>query len=249
MHWQGSRSGRLSWMLPTPARITVGIGSLMAIVAGFMPWAEGQAPAHNGFEPVFFSGLGGSGDGVVLLLTSLGAGLLTVHRTPATSRVRTVRLLPAILIALAALTWVNGYRASLLEIAAWERRGGTGQIAPGLWIALAGIVLMAAGTAVLLPEVIRWRRESGDPSDVVTVGLRDVAEVGGGIAGVLLGGWAGVVGSIALLGPTIVGSIALGAIFGGLLGAYAGSWAGRTIVDRLSARKDNADTVGHGPRP
>ena len=123
MHWQGSRSGRLSWMLPTPARITVGVGSLMAMVAGFMPWAEGQAPAHNGFEPVFFSGLGGSGDGVVLLLTSLGAGLLTVHRTPATSRVRTVRLLPAILIALAALTWINGYRASLLEIAAWERRG------------------------------------------------------------------------------------------------------------------------------
>ncbi len=80
---------------------------------------------------MFFSGLGGSGDGVVLLLTSLGAGLLTVHRTPATSRVRTVRLLPAILVALAALTWINGYRASLLEIAAWERRGGTGQIAPG----------------------------------------------------------------------------------------------------------------------
>jgi hypothetical protein len=250
MRWQGSRSGRLSWMLPTPARITVGIGSLMTIVAGFMPWAEGQAPAHSGFEPVFFSGLGGAGDGVVLLLTSLGAGLLTLHRTPATSRVRTVRLLPSILVALAALTWINGYRAALLEIAAWERRGGTGGIAPGMWIAAAGIGLMAVGTVVLLPEVIRWRREAGDPSDVVTVGVRDVAEVVGGIAGVLLGGWAGVVGAIALLGPTLVGSIALGVIFGGLLGAYAGAWAGRTIVDRLSPRKDAADNVGrHGPRP
>ena len=109
MHWQAARSGRLAWMLPTPARLTVGLGSLMAIIAAFMPWAEGQAPAHSGFEPVFFSGLGGAGDGFVLLLTSLGAGLLTLHRTPATSRVRTVRVLPAVFVALAALTWINGY--------------------------------------------------------------------------------------------------------------------------------------------
>jgi hypothetical protein len=215
-----------------------------------MPWAEGQAPAHSGFEPVFFSGLGGAGDGFVLLLTSLGAGLLTLHRTPATSRVRTVRLLPAVFVALAALTWINGYRAAVAELLAWERRGGSGQLAPGLWIALAGIVLMAAGTAVLLPEVIRWRRQAGDPTDVVSVGPREIAEVGGGIAGVLVGGWGGVVGAIALLGPTLVGSIALGAIFGGLAGAYGGAWAGRTLVDRLAPRKDAADTMGrHGPRP
>ncbi len=92
--------------------------------------------------------------------------------------------------------------------------------------------------------MIRWRREADDPSDVVTVGLRDVAEVGGGIAGVLVGGWAGIVGAIALPGPTIVGSIALGAIFGGLLGAYAGSWAGRDASwTACPPRKDAADTM------
>ena len=66
----------------------------------------------------------------------------------------------------------------------------------------------------------------------------------------LLGGWAGVVGAIALLGPTLVGSIALGVIFGGLLGAYGGAWVGRSIVDRLSPRGDPADSMGQrGPRP
>src|SRR5262245_31396416 len=198
MHWKATPGGRLSWMLLTPARVTVGVGAVLAMLAGFMPWAEGVAPALNGMEPIFFSGLGGAGDGVVLILTSLGAGLLTLHRTPATSRVRTVRLLPAVLVALAAFTLLNGYRAALLEIAAWERRGGTGHIAPGFWIALAGIVLMAAGTAVLLPEVIRWRRQAGDPVDTMKVGRREVAEVVGGITGVLIGGWAGVVGGIAL---------------------------------------------------
>jgi hypothetical protein len=250
MHWQASRGGRFAWMVLTPARIVVGIGAVLTVVAGFMPWAEGIAPAHSGMEPVFFSGLGGAGDGLVLILTSAGAGLLTVHRTPATSRVRTVRLLPAILLALAAITWLNGYRAAVAEIAAWERRGGTGSIAPGLWLALAGIALMAAGTAVLLPEVIRWRRQAGDPVDTMKVGRRELAEVAGGIVGVVLGGWAGVVGGIALTGPTLVGTIALGAIFGGLAGAYFGSWAARSLVDRFAPPKETADTMGrHGPRP
>ena len=75
---------------------------------------RGSGARATGFEQVFFSGLGGAGDGVVLILTSLGAGLLTVHRTPATTRVRSLRLLPAVFVALAAFTWINGYRASLL---------------------------------------------------------------------------------------------------------------------------------------
>lgn len=237
MHWQATRGGRLAWMLPTPARLTVGLGALMAVIAGFMPWAEGEAPALHGFEPVFFSGMGGAGDGLVLILTSAGAGLLTLHRTPATSRVRLVRVLPSVFVALAALTWISGYRASLAAITAWEHRGGSGGIAIGLWLALAGIILMTAGTVVLLPEVIRWRRRADDPSDVIVIRPRDVGELVGGIAGVILGGWAGVVGGIALTGPTLVGTIALGAIFGGLGGAYAGAWAGRTLVDRLIARR------------
>jgi hypothetical protein len=170
----------------------------------------------------------------------LTAGLLTVHRTPATSRVRLVRALPAAFVALAALTWLNGYRASMLEIAAWERRGGTGEIAFGLWLAGVGIVLMAAGTVVLLREVIFWERRADDPTDVITFGMRDVAELGGGILGVVVGAALGIQGAIALTGPMIVGAIALGAIFGGLLGAYGGAWIGRTVVDRVRATRRGA---------
>jgi hypothetical protein len=248
MRWQPSRGGRFAWLLLTPARTVVGIGSLMAVIAGFMPWAAGRAPAHSGFEEVFFSGLAGQGDGVVLILVSAGAGLLTIHRTPATSRVRMIRLLPAIFVVLAALTWVNGLRASLLEIAAWERRGGTGAIAPGLWLAAAGIVLMAAGTVVLLPDVVRWRRRPDDPEDLGRPGLREVAELAGGGIGVFVGAALGIELAISLTGPTLVGTIALGAVFGGMAGAYGGAWLGRSLVDRLRGKP--ADTMGrHGPRP
>lgn len=248
MHWQPVRSGRFASLLLTPARATVAVGALMAIVAGLMPWAQGRAPGYGGFEDVFFSGLGGQGDGVVLILVSLGAGLLTVHRTPATSRVRLVRILPAVLVVLAALTWINGFRASLLEIAAWERRGGSGAIAPGLWLAGLGIALMAAGTIVLLPGVIRWEREADDPVDIGRPGLRDVAELVGGGVGIIAGAVLGIEVGISLTGPTLIGTIALGAVFGGLGGAYAGAWLGRTLVDRV--RGAATDTMGrHGPRP
>ena len=236
MDWQPSRARRFSWLELTPARAVVGIGALMAFIAGFMPWAEGHAPGHSGIEDVFFSGLAGQGDGVVLILVSAATGLLTVHRTPATSRIRTIRLLPAIFVVLAALTWINGLRGSLNEIAAWERRGGEGSIAPGLWLAGLGIVLMAAGTIVLLPGVLRWERRADDPVDLGKPGLRDLAELIGGGTGILVGGWLGIVVGISLTGPTLIGTIALGAVFGGLAGAYVGAWLARTLVDRLVGR-------------
>ncbi len=237
MDWQPTRAGRFSSLELTPARIVVGIGSAITVVAGLMPWAEGRAPAFSGMEPIFFSGLAGQGDGVVLILTALGAGVLTIHRTPATSRVRTIRLLPAILIALAAVTWLNGLRASYAEIAAWHRRGGAGDIAPGLWLAGIGIVLMAAGTIYLLPEVLRWKRRADDPVDLGKPGLRDLAELVGGGLGIVVGGGIGIVLGSSILGQTIVmGAIAVGAIFGGLVGAYVGVWLGRAVVDRLRGR-------------
>jgi hypothetical protein len=240
MRWEPTRARRFSSLMLTPARVVVGTGAAIAVVAGFMPWAEGMAPAFRGVEPVFFSGLGGSGDGVVLVLVSAATGILTLHHTPATSRIRALRAAPAVLVLLAAFTWVNGYRAALEEIAAWERRGGTGQIALGLWLAAAGILLQAAGTLWLLPEVIRWRRRGDDPSDLMEVGPRQVAEVILGIVGVVVGGAIGVVIAVAITGPMLVGAIALGAVFGGLLGAYGGSWVARAAADLLAARRDRA---------
>ena len=98
MRWEPVKARQFSSLLLTPARVIVAVGAAIAMMAGLLPWAEGVAPALRGFEPVFFSGLGGAGDGVMLILVAFGAGALTLHRTPATSRVRTVRLMPAILV-------------------------------------------------------------------------------------------------------------------------------------------------------
>jgi hypothetical protein len=246
MRWEPVKARRFSSLLATPARVVVAAGAAIAMAAGLLPWAEGVAPARRGFEPVFFSGLGGAGDGVMLILVAFGAGALTLHRTPATSRIRTVRLMPAVFVILATTTWLNGHRGAVEAIGAWEVRGGSGQIAPGLWLAGLGILLMAAGTIWLLPEVVRWRRQDDDPAELVTVGPRQVAEVVAGIVGTFLGGVAGIAVALSLTGPTLVGTIALGAVFGGLAGAYAGSWLVRVAAERLAARANR--TGGGTPR-
>ena len=68
MRWEPVKARRFSSLLPTPARVVVAAGAAIAMAAGLLPWAEGVAPALRGFEPVFFSGLGGAGDGVMLIL-------------------------------------------------------------------------------------------------------------------------------------------------------------------------------------
>ena len=92
MRWTPDRPRRFGWMLLEPARVIVGIGAAAGVLAALMPWAEGIAPGRTGLEPVFFSGIDGAGDGVMLILLAGATGLLTLHRAPATSRVRTVRL-------------------------------------------------------------------------------------------------------------------------------------------------------------
>ena len=238
-------------LLLTPTRVVVGAGAAIALVAGLMPWAEGRSPGLGGYEPVFFSGTGGAGDGVVLLVVAAGVGFLTLHRTPATSRVRIVRALPGVLVLLAAASWVNGYRAAGAEVDAWVRRGGSGGLSIGLWLAALGIVLMAVGTVVLLPEVVHWKTAPDDPSDEMHVTLGAVARVVGGITGTFIGGAIGIGFTLGLTATPLIGLIALGAVFGGLAGAYGGAWlAGRrrTGCDRRAAEdRPAADRTGGGP--
>jgi len=247
MRWEPTKARRFASLLITPARVLVGLGAAVAVLAGIMPWAEGVAPAHAGMQPVFFSGLGGSGDGVVLLIVAAATGVLTLYRTPAESRVRSIRLAPAILVALAAMTWINGYRAAVAEIAAWGRRGGHGGIAPGLWLAGIGILAMAAGCTWLLPQVIRWHPRADDPADIVSVGAGDVAAIAGGLAGTFVGAGLGITAALGITGPSIIGMIALGAVFGGLLGAYGGTRLARGLADRLLAVRGGRGTAATAP--
>jgi hypothetical protein len=237
IRWQPTRDRkRLGFLVLTPARVTVGVGALVTILAGLMPWAEGTVPGRGGFEPIFFSGLGGAGDGVVLILLAGATAFLVLHQTPATSRVRLVHAIPYLLVLLAASSVANGYRAAQLEIVAWENRGGQGSISFGLYLAALGVAIMALGLAALLPALIRWRRASDDPADVMTVSRRGVAELVGGLVGLFVGGALGIQLAVSLTPVPVIGLIALGAVFGALLGAYAGSWASRSLVDALGRR-------------
>ena len=168
MAWQPTRGrGLLDTMALTPARIVVGIGAALTVVATLLPWAAGRAPDVAGFEDVVFLGTQGAGDGVVLLIVAAIAGFLTLHRAPAGSRVRVLRAMPAVLVLLAVSSWITGWRDASDEVDAWIRRGGSGGISVGVWLAGIGIALMALGTIALLPQVIRWKTQAGDPTDML----------------------------------------------------------------------------------
>ena len=245
MHWEPTRDQRpFAFLILTPARVTVGIGALVTAIAGLMPWAEGMVPGRGGFEPAFFSGLGGAGDGIMLVLLSLGTAFFVLHETPATSRVRLVHVIPYVLVVFAGLTVVNGYRSALVEIGAWERRGGIGSIAAGLWLAAAGVAVMAVGLAALLPGILRWTRQSTDPADLMTVSPRGIAEAAAGFVGILVGGALGIGFASSLTALPVMGLIALGAVFGALFGAYAGSWLLRVVVDEVARRRTGDTTRG-----
>ena len=241
MRWEPTRDRRrLGFLVLTPARVTVGIGALVTMIAALMPWADGTVPGRGGFEPIFFSGLGGAGDGIVLAVLAGMTGFLVLHETPATSRVRLVHVIPYVLVILAATTIATGWRAAQQEIVAWENRGGSGSIALGMYLAIVGVVLMAIGMLALLPALLRWQQASDDPADLMRVSRRGVAEAVAGLVGILVGGGLGIELATSLTPVPVIGLIALGAIFGGLFGAYAGSWLLRVIADEVAERRGGA---------
>jgi hypothetical protein len=240
MQWQPTtEKNRLGFLVLTPARIVVGVGALVTMIAGLMPWAEGTVPGRAGFEPITFSGLGGAGDGVMLILFAGGIAFLVLHRTPASSRVRLVHVIPYVLLVLAAASLVTAYRAASQALIAWENRGGQGSISLGLYLAAVGIVVMGIGLAALLPGLIRWRRASDDPADLMAVSKRGIVESVAGMAGILVGGALGIQLAVSMTPVPLIGLISLGAVFGGLLGAYAGSWIARSVADEASRRRSN----------
>jgi hypothetical protein len=106
-----------------------------------------------------------------------------------------------------------------------------------MWLAIAGVALMAVGAAALLPALVRWRRAGDDPADLMTISRRGVAEVLVGLVGMLIGGAIGIEVAVSLTTVPLIGLIALGAVFGGLLGGYAGSWAAGQVADELDRRR------------
>ena len=102
-----------------------------------------------------------------------------------------------------------------------------------MWLAGIGIALMAIGTIALLPQVIRWKTEAGDPTDMLEITPAGVARTIGGIAGIFIGGALGISFAVGLTPTPVIGLIAFGAIFGGFGGAYAGSWLAGLVLDAV----------------
>jgi hypothetical protein len=151
-----------------------------------------------------------------------------------------VHVIPYVLLVLAAASLLTGYRAATQAIVAWENRGGQGSIALGLYLAGVGIVVMGVGLGALLPGLIRWRRASDDPADLMAVSGRGIAETIAGLAGIIVGGALGIQLAVSMTPVPLIGLIALGAVFGGLLGAYGGSWIARSVADEVSRRRSGA---------
>jgi hypothetical protein len=147
--------------------------------------------------------------------------------------VRVLRAMPAVLVLLAVSSWITGWRDASDEVDAWIRRGGSGGISIGVWLAAVGIALMAIGTIALLPQVIRWKTEAGDPTDMLEITPAGVARTIGAIAGIFIGGALGISFAVGLTPTPVIGLIAFGAIFGGFGGAYAGSWLAGLLLDAV----------------
>ena len=189
MRWQPTtEKHRLGFLVLTPARVVVGIGALVTMLAGLMPWAEGTVPGRAGFEPSLLRPRrrGRRRDAHPVRGWDRVPSSCTARPRPracAGARDPVCPARPA-----AATSLLTGYRAATLAIVAWENRGGQGSIALGLYLAGSGIVIMGVGLAALLPGLIRWRRASDDPADVMAVSRRGVAESIVGLASILLGG-------------------------------------------------------------
>lgn len=200
-----------------------------------LPWASGIVPSRTGRGPIDFLGSEGAADGLLLGLLAAGIAALTLHPAPAGSRIRTVRVLPLVLLVLAVASLENGRRGALAAVAAWTVRGGEGGLGIGFWLAAAGTALLAAGLARLVPAAVAPLGTPGDPADAVVVRPAEVAAALAGVAGAVLGCAAGIAAGLRLAGA-LPGLLAFLAILGGFLGAWAAARGTLVLAARLGRR-------------
>ena len=217
---------------------SVGIGALVTMIAGLMPWAEGTVPGRAGLRADHLLGPRRRGrrrrcsscsraasrsSSCTARRPRRGCGSCTRSRTCSSS---------------------SPPPASSPATAPRPRRSSRGRTAAdrarsslGLYLAALGIVIMGVGLAALLPGLIRWRRASDDPADLMTVSRRGVAESIAGLAGILVGGALGIQLAVSMTPVPVIGLIALGAVFGGAARRLRG------LVDRALDRRRGIATA------
>jgi hypothetical protein len=168
-------------------------------------------------------------DGVILPLIAAIAAALVLSRGVAESRTRSLQASLAGAGVAAVLIWISALGAADRIVGSWAALGYKSQIGPGIWVSGVGAALLAAAGTIL--SVRAWRRNGAgtDPSDVVIISRRTIAQA----VSEVLGGVIGLIGGIALAlntgGPQNLGLIAFAAIFGGAAGLYAGDRLARLV--------------------
>jgi hypothetical protein len=232
-------SGQPGWGLPTspperrfevlrdPIRATVLISSLVMIVGARLSWIDAELPYQGHFE---VSGFDHAGDGAITFLAALAMGGWALS-----GAIRS-KIVPLVLLPIAiGLTGLLVMRIAVQDaeslIASYEHLGGSGSIAIGLWLTIAGLVALTVVGAI---HVYRLRREI---RITISIALGDVGAIVGAIAGAILGA----IASSALVGRFVVTENAavvastqtLAAILFGFLGAWLGLKTGRVVADAI----------------
>lgn len=139
-----------------------------------------------------YSATTGASDGITALVLTLILLIVASLRDVASTRTRTIQIVPAVLGALVLLVVFDGFRAVDLAIVS-PIEAYRGHFEPGMWLALAGAFLTAAGGAAVSGMLVRNGR-STDLGASASVDVRAMAgeAITGGIGlvvGVAMGLW------------------------------------------------------------
>ena len=207
-------------------------GAVLTFIGTLVPWATGIDQAR---QPVSFSPAADA-DGVLFVLVSMAAPVLALSRSVADSRTRTLQAATATLGAVAVLNWLTALRAGSPPMVGGVRVLWLHQPEPGLFVAAAGVGLLAS--AGLWISVVAWRRNGthSDPTDVVVTSrmvLSALIQVGLAVAG----GIVGLSVPLAAFGPSAILFMTLGVIAMGGIGLAIGA--------RIQSRPTGTSQTSH----
>jgi hypothetical protein len=209
------RESRLAWFRREPSRAVLLVSLLVAALGTFAPWTEYFDRLQGRYVDAF--GGSGAGDGAILLVVLIPVAGIMLRKGTFPSTYRTVQWLPSIFIALAAVSWLNGWQSIVRH---------DGPVKYGVWVACVGVALSVASVA-WLSATRRRIVISPDPPELDERGI--VLSGIGALAGCLVG----FVSVMALAGSGLDGMTEVAIVVGAYALAVAGAVAGSRLARRV----------------
>ena len=151
---------RLRRPLLHPSRWPVAVGFVLVAVGVFAPWQEIVYPL--GLRQVINGASGGDALGLQVLLFAAVTTLVCALPAVAGSRTRSVQLLPVLGAALTAIVAVRSYVA--VAPREWDpSQSSDVTVQWGMWLVLAGSVLIAVGALATTSMIVRDRPLAAEP--------------------------------------------------------------------------------------